>query len=132
MSSTVEEEETPKAVASPIAGSASIAKIFLSGYLSDNKRTVKAEIEVLPTPPLPQNANIFVLPITLFAFAYDEIAIHQIGLQKSAFEVHLPLHDVGESEHAIFAFDIHDVLHEDVLLLFLILIYSGYAHKLFL
>ena len=48
----------PRAVERPTAGSASIARIFLSGNFSTRILTIVALIEVLPTPPLPATAII--------------------------------------------------------------------------
>ena len=58
MSSSVSFTSTPSAVDSPTAGSASMARMRLSGYVSVSSRTKAAEMEVLPTPPLPATAMI--------------------------------------------------------------------------
>ena len=53
----------PSAVESPTAGSASIARIFLSGYALTSSLTIVAEMDVFPTPPFPATAIIFVFSI---------------------------------------------------------------------
>ena len=58
----------PNAVESPTAGSASIARIFLSGYLAARTFTITAAIEVFPTPPFPATAIILVLSIVITPF----------------------------------------------------------------
>ena len=59
ISSMVISTSTPNAVDNPTAGSASIARIFLSGNADTNTFTIDAASEVLPTPPFPAIAIIF-------------------------------------------------------------------------
>ena len=54
--------------ASPTAGSASTARIFLSGKDSDNTLINAAERDVFPTPPFPAKAKIFVCIKITFVF----------------------------------------------------------------
>ena len=63
ISSIVDFTSTPSAVERPTAGSASIARIRLSGKFSTNVRTMVAASEVLPTPPFPATAIIVAFAI---------------------------------------------------------------------
>ena len=58
ISSSVSLTSTPSATDRPTAGSASMARIFLSGQFSTKSRTIDAQMDVFPTPPFPATVMI--------------------------------------------------------------------------
>ena len=89
ISSSVSLTLASSAVASPTAGSASIARIFASGYLCVSLRTIPAAREVFPTPPFPVTAITFAFPSIALSFFFSW---HSVTCSSGAASASHPLH----------------------------------------
>ena len=102
MSSSVSFTSTPRATDNPTAGSASMARIFLSGNFSARSLTIQAQIDVFPTPPLPATVMILALFSIIFPPVRSDMIQHDSrmrSLRRTLPPAAALMHDVRQNSH---------------------------------